>query len=143
MRYGRSQSRLSLALMAACESTATNCQDFTCRVLIPRRSWRTCFQLSQSFRGGGGSLMSEGNDEEAADADVSLTVLDALADRWAAEVNLTAMIKNAVSPMRLNRNAPDDVRQKFTARMEAQIDAIVRQAFIEAIIRHCQPPPHK
>jgi hypothetical protein len=67
--------------------------------------------------------------------DMSLAKLDALADVWAEEVNLTAMIKNVVSPMRLNRNAPKEVREKFTARMEAQIDAIMRQAFIEGAVR--------
>jgi hypothetical protein len=67
--------------------------------------------------------------------DHGLAILDALADTWAAEVNLTAMIKNAVSPMRLNRGAPDDVRERFTARMEAQIDAIARQAFQEGAYR--------
>lgn len=70
-----------------------------------------------------------------AKADHHLAILDAEADTWAAEVNLTAMIKNAVSPMGLNRNAPDDVRAKFQHRMEVQIDAIARQAFIEGTYR--------
>lgn len=76
------------------------------------------------------------NEREAkAKADYGLAVLDALADKWAAEVDLTSTIKNAVSPMRLNRNAPDDVREDFTHRMEVQIDAIARQAFIEGAYR--------
>lgn len=75
------------------------------------------------------------DDDVQAKADHGLAILDAIADAWAAEVNLTAMIKNAVSPMRLNRNAPDDVRERFTARMEAQIDAIARQAFQEGAYR--------
>jgi hypothetical protein len=74
------------------------------------------------------------DDDVQAKADHGLTILDALADTWAAEINLTAMIKNAVSPMRL-RNAADDVRERFTARMEAHIDAIVRQAFQEGAYR--------
>lgn len=74
-------------------------------------------------------------DETQAGVDHALAILDGLTDKWAAEVNLTAMIKNAVSPMGLNRNAPDDVRAKFKERMEQQIDAIARQAFIEGAYR--------
>lgn len=70
--------------------------------------------------------------------DRALTRLEAQADTWAVECNLPGMIKNIVSPMRLNRNAPDDVREHFTGRMESQIDAIIRQAFIEGAYRnHC------
>lgn len=72
---------------------------------------------------------------ERVKADHGMAILDALADKWAAEVDLTSMIKNATSPMELNRNAPDDVRQKFRLRMEAQIDAIARQSFIEGSYR--------
>lgn len=57
------------------------------------------------------------------------TTLEALADKWAAEVNLTTMIKNAVSPQW------DLIGMHRTARMEVQIDAIVRQAFIEGAYR--------
>lgn len=68
-------------------------------------------------------------------ADMQLNVIDAMADAWAAEVNLSAMIINATSPMRLNRNAPDDVRDRFHKRMIEQIDAIARQCFLEGAIR--------
>ena len=61
--------------------------------------------------------------------------LDALSDAWTLEVNLPSIIKNIASPMMLNANAPADVREKFKARMEAQIDAVVRQAFIEGSYR--------
>ena len=67
--------------------------------------------------------------------DHGMAILDSLADQWAEEVDLTSMIKNAVSPMRLNRNAPKKVRDEFTARMERQIYAIVRQTYIEASYR--------
>lgn len=70
-----------------------------------------------------------------AKADLGIDILDGLADVWVEEVNLTSMIKNVTSPMGLNRSAPDDVRQKFRDRMEAQIDAIVRQAFVEGALR--------
>lgn len=70
-----------------------------------------------------------------ATADMQLDVLDGMADVWAEEVNLTSMIKNATSPMDLNKSAPPEVRQRFRDRMEAQIDAIARQAFIEGAHR--------
>jgi hypothetical protein len=75
------------------------------------------------------------DDEVHKKTDHALTILDALADKWAAEVNLTSMIKNAVSPMGLNRNAPGEVVAQFQHRMEVQIDAIARQAFIEGAYR--------
>ncbi len=68
-------------------------------------------------------------------ADHALAILDGLADKWAEETNLTATIKNAVSPMNLNSNAPPDVRGRFKERMEQQIYAIARQAFIEGMYR--------
>src|SRR5258705_9264383 len=70
-----------------------------------------------------------------AQADHGMAILDGLTDKWVEEVNLTSMIKHAVSPMGLNRNAPKSVREKFTHRMEVQIDAIVRQAFQEGAYR--------
>ncbi len=51
--------------------------------------------------------MSERSEQDKED-DLSLAGLDAIADQWAEEINLTAMIKNMVSPMRLTRNAPND-----------------------------------
>lgn len=69
--------------------------------------------------------------EARAKADYSLAVLDGIADKWAEDINLTAMIKNATSPMNLNNAVPRDIKAKFKNRMEANIDAIVRQAFIE------------
>lgn len=77
------------------------------------------------------------NDNVAYDLLVKLQLdaLDKMADAWADEVRLADMIKNASSPMGLNRNAPDDVRKKFRARMEKQMDAIARQAFVEGAHR--------
>lgn len=63
-----------------------------------------------------------------------LDYLDGRADEWSARVNLIGMIENAVSPMRLNRSVPDAVRESFRKRMIEQIDAIVRQAFVEGAI---------
>ena len=68
------------------------------------------------------------------EADMSLAAIEGHADAWAARINLNAMIENATSPMRLTRRAPNDVREAFAKRMREQIDAIVRQAFIEGAV---------
>lgn len=68
-------------------------------------------------------------------ADLGLDVLDALADKWAVDVDLTSMIKNVTCPMDLNKNAPENVREHFRGRMESQIYAIVRQAWVEGALR--------
>jgi hypothetical protein len=60
-------------------------------------------------------------DEARAGADHAMAILDGLTDKWAEEVNLTAMIKNAVSPMNLNSNAPADVRERFKERMASNV----------------------
>lgn len=72
--------------------------------------------------------------EERAEADMCLAAIEGQADAWAARVNLNGMIENIASPMRLNRNAPDEVRESFTKRMKEQMDALMRQAFIEGAL---------
>ena len=67
-------------------------------------------------------------------ADMSLAAIEAKADVWAEGINLNGMLENVISPMRLNRDAPDDVRESFIKRMREQMDAIVRQAFIEGVV---------
>lgn len=68
------------------------------------------------------------------EADMSLAAIEGYADAWAERINLNAMIENVVNPMKLNRNVPDDVKVSFAKRMREQIDAIVRQAFIEGAV---------
>lgn len=68
-------------------------------------------------------------------AEIAMDVLDGLADKWAEDIDLTSMIKNVTSPMGLTRSAPDEVRDQFKGRMEAQINAIVLQAFVEGALR--------
>lgn len=68
-------------------------------------------------------------------AAMRMDVLEAMADAWAEETDLTSMVTNASSPMLLNRNAPDDVRLRFHERMNSQIFAIAQQAFIEGACR--------
>jgi hypothetical protein len=72
---------------------------------------------------------------DAQRAESALTKLEALADVWAAEINLTAWIDNIVSPMRINKDAPQDVRDHFISRMADQIYAVMSQAFIEGSYR--------
>lgn len=69
--------------------------------------------------------------------DRSLTGLEALSDQWAVEVKLPDMVRAVVSPMRLNKNVPDDIRESFIHRMERQIDALIKQAWIEGAYRGC------
>jgi len=73
--------------------------------------------------------------EIKAKASHGLAILEALADAWAAEVDLTSMIKNVTSPMELNERATEHVKTEFRHRMEVQMDAIVRQAFQEGAYR--------
>lgn len=68
-------------------------------------------------------------------AKLQLDALDRMADAWADEVKLDEMVSNAASPMQLNPGAPADVRVKFKERMEKQMNAIARQAFVEGAHR--------
>jgi hypothetical protein len=61
--------------------------------------------------------------------------IEAQADEWAEEVNLTAMIKNIAAAAKLNTGVPADMRNKFAARCEANMDALCRQIFLEAYVR--------
>lgn len=68
-------------------------------------------------------------------ASMQMDALEDMAEAWAEEVSLATMIKNATSPMDLNRTVPEDVRAQFRRRMEEQISAIAQQAFIEGAHR--------
>lgn len=68
-------------------------------------------------------------------AERAMQGMEAQADMWAEEVRLVDMVKNATSPARLNPAVPADVRRKMCDRMEAQVDALVRQAFLEGFLR--------
>jgi hypothetical protein len=84
---------------------------------------------------GGDEIPAAANDDPKALADRRIYAFDQMADAWAEEVDLAAMIKNATSPMDLKPHAPADVRAEFRRRMEAQIDAIARQCFLEGAVR--------
>lgn len=68
-------------------------------------------------------------------ADRALDWIDAEADKWAVEIDLTQHIKNLVQVARLNPGVPNDVREGFIGRLEAHISALVRQTFLEAWLR--------
>ena len=72
--------------------------------------------------------------ETKAEADMCLSVIEGYADAWAKRINLNAMIDNALSPVRLNQGVPNDVKAAFAKRMKEQVDAIVRQAFLEGAV---------
>lgn len=62
--------------------------------------------------------------------------LEAQADIWADETNLVVMVKNCGKVARgLTDRMPKDVREGFIGRLEAQIDAIARQAYLEGFYR--------
>lgn len=79
--------------------------------------------------------MNDATKEQIAASERAMDRLDAMADAWAVEIDLPALIKAATSPMDLKPSAPPQVRDRFRGRMEAQIDAIIRQAFIEAYMQ--------
>lgn len=64
-------------------------------------------------------------------AERAMSGLEGMADKWAADVGLNDMIDNIASPMNLSPEASINTRQDFAKRMREQIDAIVRQAWIE------------
>lgn len=61
--------------------------------------------------------------------------LEALADAWAEEADITTMIVNVTSPMLLTPKAPPDVKNEFHERMKSQIFALMQQSFIEGAHR--------
>lgn len=61
----------------------------------------------------------------------ALDGMDAQADQWAEKVNLVQMVKNVACVSRLNPKVPKHIREKMANRQEAQIDALIRMAFVE------------
>ncbi len=68
-------------------------------------------------------------------AQMQMDHLEALADAWAEEADVSGMVTNVTSSMKLNRNAPDEVRDKFHERMKSQMFNLMQQAFIEGAAR--------
>lgn len=62
--------------------------------------------------------------------------LEAQADIWADEVDLVVIIKNIGDASRkLTDRMPKAIREGFINRQEANVDAIVRQAYLEGFYR--------
>lgn len=74
-------------------------------------------------------------DDGQAKADRALDWIDAEADKWAVEVKLPEIIKNLSAVTTLTPRAPEKVREDFRNRLEQNIDALVRQTFLEAWLR--------
>lgn len=93
----------------------------------------------QMIKVGGASVtVTPVNEHEAimgGDADAMISFIEAQADAWADDAELTGCIKNLVSVGRLNRSVPNSILEKFIARQEAMIHAFMLQCFIEGFIR--------
>jgi hypothetical protein len=74
----------------------------------------------------------EGGSEAAAER--AMMGMEAKSDLWAERVNLNDLIGNIVNVGRLDRSAPDAVREKFIKRQFELIDALMRQAFLEGYL---------
>lgn len=83
--------------------------------------------------------MSENEDPtpaQIAACERAMDGLEAQADIWADEINLVLVIKNIGSVSRgLRDHMPPDIREGFINRQEANIDALVRQAYLEGFNR--------
>jgi ethanolamine ammonia-lyase small subunit len=73
--------------------------------------------------------------DAAKKAEMQMDTLEALADAWAEEADITTMITNATSPMALKRDAPADVLATFHERMKSHVYNLMTQAFIEGAVR--------
>lgn len=74
--------------------------------------------------------------EQIAACERAMDGLEAQADIWADEINLVLIIKNIGNASRgLTDRMPRDIREGFINRQEANIDALVRQAYLEGFDR--------
>jgi hypothetical protein len=74
--------------------------------------------------------------EQTAACERVMDGLEAQADIWADEINLVVIIKNIGDASRkLTDRMPHDIREGFINRQEANVDALVRQAYLEGFMR--------
>lgn len=74
--------------------------------------------------------------EQTAACERVMDGLEAQADIWADEINLVLIIKNIGAASRgLTDRMPPDIREGFINRQESNIDALVRQAYLEGFMR--------
>ena len=80
--------------------------------------------------------MTDPTPEQKAACERAMSGLEAQADIWADEIDLVLIIKNIGAASRgLNDRMPKDIREGFINRQEANIDALVRQAYLEGFGR--------
>jgi hypothetical protein len=79
---------------------------------------------------------STGTAKQVAAAGRAIDGLEAQADIWADEINLVVAVKHLGAAARgLSDRMPKDVREGFINRLEAQVDALARQAYLEGFYR--------
>lgn len=80
--------------------------------------------------------MVEATQEQIAASERAMDGLEAQADIWADEIDLVVIIKNIGDASRkLTDRMPTDIREGFINRQEANVDALVRQAYLEGFMR--------
>jgi len=80
--------------------------------------------------------MGEHTPEQLAACERAMDGLEAQADIWADEISLVLIVKNLGALSRgLTDRMPKDVREGFINQQEAQIDALLRQAYLEGFYR--------
>lgn len=81
-------------------------------------------------------MTDEPTPEQTAACERAMDGLEAQADIWADEIDLVLIIKNIGDASRkLTDRMPKDTREGFIGRQEANIDALVRQAYLEGFMR--------
>lgn len=81
-------------------------------------------------------MTEEPTQEQIAASERAIDGLEAQADIWADEIDLVVIIKNIGDASRkLTDRMPKDIREGFIHRQEANIDALVRQAYLEGFMR--------
>lgn len=74
--------------------------------------------------------------EQLAACERGMDALEAQADIWADEIDLVLIIKTIGQASRsLTDRMPPKIREGFINRQEANIDALVRQAYLEGFMR--------
>jgi len=69
--------------------------------------------------------------EQDTATDMAVAKIEAIADQWAAAINLNEMVGYISTASRLMPSVPDCAREGFIVRQRQSIDAIVRQAFMQ------------
>ena|SRR5687768_1431299 len=79
---------------------------------------------------------NEPTPEERADCELAMAELEAQADMWAVEIRLIDIIKIiGKCTHKISRDMPDDIRVGYINRLEAYIDALMRQAYMDGFYR--------